>query len=199
MMLHLTYDTDRCIPVSGPDDAPAEAIARDFVARVGLEAQHIDRISAAIRDARTVAGDDREVFVIVAADGAVIAPLVLAVAESRLSQAEHAGLLWSDALLLPPTPYVVETSYLGTGFSVTMLERRQQRDLATRRWLFFGEDRTVIVSLGPVVPYGMAFAQIPVEAMLESARVDGFVAADARDYVDQLDAAAARFGEGWVA
>ncbi len=78
-----------------------------------------------------------------------------------------------------------------------MLERRQQRDLATRRWLFFGENRTVIVSLGPVVPYGMAFAQIPVEAMLKDVQVEGFVAEDLREYVNQLEAAAARYGEGW--
>lgn len=177
----------------------ARAAAEDFGVRAGADADLVRRIEGALDDLVAMSTDDRRTMLLVSRPTGAIAPLTVFVSDAPLTERQQADFLWSPSAVLPPTPERTASENLGEGFSATLLQREGGRDFATRRWLFFGEDRTVGALLGPVmVPYALAVLAPLAELALAGSRVPGFAPADAEQRISELEQACARAGEAWA-
>ncbi|WEK61972.1 MAG: hypothetical protein P0Y60_04220 [Candidatus Microbacterium colombiense] len=203
MELAIAYAPDRVIPVPAERLAPhereawARQAAEDFTRDSGVHSQVAAQVEAALLAVAEQADGDRRLLLVVGAEGAVVAPLMVSVITHELSRQEQAEFLWSNTAILPVTPRLTETESLGTGFSTTLAQRENDLDYATRRWIFFGEGATVCAMLGPVVPYGMAFVEPFADAALASATLSGFVPRADPARLDELVAAVVRPGDEW--
>lgn len=202
--LRLNFSDERAIPVdfaggAEPDRARwAADTARSFCERSGIDTAHLQRLTGALVGLYALTDGDRRALLLVSADAQVLAPLTFTVADTQLSPRERGDFLWSPSALLPPTTALTETEHLGTGVSSTLLQREQERDFATRRWLFLGETSTVGALLGPVAPYGLSAVEETAEQVLQTSSLEGFVAVADPDWALRLEAAGVRVGDTWA-
>lgn len=203
MDLALNYDETRVIPVPHESRTQTEAeqwarrAAAEYEQLVPLHPQSQERVQRALADLAMRTSDDQRLLLVVGVEGAVLAPLMIAINPEELSRREQAEFLWSNTAILPPTPRITESEGFGPGFSSTLAQQEAGNDFATRRWLFFGEGLTLGAMLGPVPPYGLAFVEPFAEALLASSSASGFVPKQDRSHVESLLSAVTTFGDGW--
>jgi hypothetical protein len=201
MQITIAYDEDRSIPVPVLPVAEratwAEQTAAAFAARVGGGDQLRQGVASALDRLTVLADDDSRLLLLIGADGAMLAPLLLFVVPHELDEREQADFLWQPSALLPPTPTVVTTTHLGTGFSSGLAQREDGADFSTRRWLFFGSGMTVAALLGPVAPLGLGLVEAIADALLAESWVEGFVPREDVAKAQRLDALASPAQEGW--
>lgn len=201
MQITIVYDEDRSIavPVLPPAEraAWAEQTAAAYASRVrGGDSLRLGIVAALVR-LTALADEESRLLLLVGADGAVLAPLLVFVVPHELSEREQADFLWHPSALLPPTPTVVTTTHLGTGFSSGLAQRENGADFSTRRWLFFGSGMTVAALLGPVAPLGLGLVDGIADELLKASSVEGFVPRDDVAKAERLDALASPSREGW--
>jgi len=201
MQITIAYDEDRSIPVPVLPAAEratwAEQTAAAFATRVGGGDRLRQGVAAALDRLAVLADDDSRLLLLIGADGAVLAPLLLFVVPHELDEREQADFLWQSSALLPPTPTVVTTTHFGTGFSSGLAQREDGTDFSTRRWLFFGSGMTVAALLGPVAAQGLGLVEGVAEALLEASSLEGFVPCEDVAKAERLEALGSPVQEGW--
>jgi len=204
MELEIIHPDRHVVPVPHAPRTPSEAAAwatdtaRAHAAASGASPALAARIERALADLVQRTDPSATLMLVVSGDGHALAPLRITVTDEALSREGQAELLWSPSAVLPPTAQETETAFLGTGFSVTLLEQADGALYATRRWVFLGEGAAIAVVLGPVAPLALALVEDVAEVVLAGSRLDGFVPIADRTRIDELHAATIRSGEAWA-
>ncbi|MFV0408061.1 MAG: hypothetical protein ACK5LN_14785 [Propioniciclava sp.] len=195
----LHYPDDRCIAINPPPGDPrtwAAATAQEFGAGTDKTAGTA-RLAEALTDLARMAAPERKILLITTADLSVLAPLTVTVTPEPLTPADQAEFLWSPDAVVPPTAEVVEADHLGPGISVAILHAQNERQYATRRWLFAGENGALGAWLGPVAPYGLTAVEGIAGQVILGSQVANFLPGTNQTLLNRFEAAAARQGERW--
>jgi hypothetical protein len=198
----LNYRTDLTIPVPPMSSEErvgwARRTAQEFVTAAAPSGGAVERIEQALLDLSSKADDDSLLALLVSEDATVLAPLLIYTTGAPMTDVEVGSFLVTDAAVLPPTGQSVPTQHLGEGFSSTLLERAGDVVYATRRWVFFGQNSSVAVALGPVVPaQGLALVEPIAEVILDASSAGGFVPEMEPRRIERLVAATNRTGDAW--
>ncbi len=204
MSVHYRFDQDRVIPIpfglseTGTVERWAADAAAGYARRLDLDDLVRQRLVGLLSDVAGHTLDGRGAALIFLPEPGIAAPLNVFSFSEQLDATQQSEFLRPRDSRLRSRPEFVSAESLGRGVTCATIERRGDIDFGVRRWLFTGLGRTVGVTLGPVIPYGLAFVEAVAVEVVRTLSVSDFTADPAHTSASVLHGAIAPVWEEWV-